>query len=154
MENLETLIVTLALMPLFAAIGVTTIAAFALMTVLGLVTEWSFKRIFFASFLMGLIAPILVGAALASSFSEMLDGREFRDVVVQTFPEAEERMRDLEQIGPRVQEIEQQFEDGEISRNEARDQIEQVIQEQTGVQINLDDVEMEIDGGTLRIEND
>lgn len=154
MDSLETLILSIAMLPVFAAIGITTIAAFALMAVMGLITEWSFRRIFFTSFLLGLIAPIIVGVAVQSAVVDLMDGRDLREVVTQTLPGAEERIREFEEIGPRVREIEQQLESGDISRNEARDRIEQVIEEQTGVEVNLDGVQIEMNDGALQIEND
>ena len=153
MEPFEPLIAALLLMPLFAAVGVTTVAAFALMGVFGLVTEWSFKRVFFTSFALGLLAPIIVAAAIGNSVEEALDGRDVREVIAQNIPGAEQQMQQWEEAGQRMQEIGEAAERGEITEDEAREQIRQIINERTGLQINLDDVQIDVDDLRAEIED-
>lgn len=72
---------------LLALVGVVTVAAIPLMVLLGLLTEFSFKRVFFASFAMALVAPILLGVAIGEAVQDGSIQREIqsdlRDVSMQ-----------------------------------------------------------------------
>lgn len=148
----ETLIAFIISMPFLAALGLTTLCAFILMPVLGLITEWSFRRIFFTSFLLSLFAPIVAAVSLAQSVDRMMDGRDLREVITQTIPGGEERMEQWEEAGERARETVRAAERGEITEEEAERRLEQIINEQTGVQIDLEDVVIEPEEGVLRIE--
>ncbi|MEM9312837.1 MAG: hypothetical protein AAGA34_15450, partial [Pseudomonadota bacterium] len=63
MEFLGGLVLSIVAMVLLALVGLTTVFALGFMTVLGLLTEMSFKRLFFVSFAMALAAPVLLGLA-------------------------------------------------------------------------------------------
>ena len=154
MVDLETLLVALVLSPIFAAIGLTTVVAFGLMGLFSLVSEWSFKRIFYTSFLMALAAPIVLGIATVSAIADGSLQRELRDGVAQVLPGAEEIGQSWQEIGPRVREVRADLEAGEIDEDEARQRIEQVINEQTGIEVNLDGVTVEGESRTIRIESD
>ncbi|MEM7779122.1 MAG: hypothetical protein AAF697_01880 [Pseudomonadota bacterium] len=149
----ETLFAFLLTMPLLAALGLTTLAAFILMPILGLVSEWSFKRIFFVSFFLGLIAPVIVGVSLAQSANEFIGGRDLRDVIAESIPNGEQRLEQWEQAGERAEEIVRAAETGEISEENAKQQLEALINEQTGFQVDLDDVQIDTREGGLRIES-
>lgn len=69
-ELLSGLAILLLVLTLLAAVGLVTLAAFALMAALGLITDWSFKKIFFISFALGLFAPILAGGAVGSAIAD------------------------------------------------------------------------------------
>ena len=154
MVDLETILIALVLSPLFAAVGLTTVVAFGLMGILGLVSEWSFKRIFFTSFLLALAAPIMLGIATASAIADGSLQRELREGIAQVLPGSEEIGRNWQEIGPRVEEVRNELDAGEITSDEARDRIEQVINEQTGIEVNLDGVTIDGEANVIRIEND
>ena len=154
MVDLETLLVALVLSPLFAAVGLTTVVAFGLMALFSLVSEWSFKRIFFTSFLLALAAPIMLGIATVSAIADGSLQRELREGVAQVLPGAEEIGQNWQEIGPRVRDVRQQLDEGQIDEDEARQQIEQIVNEQTGIEVNLDGMTIEGESRTIRIEND
>lgn len=154
MEDFASLFVALGLMLPLAAIGLTTVAAFVLMPILGLVSEWSFRRIFFTSFLIGLLAPIIAGVSLASSAQRLMDGRDMEQILEQVIPGGEERIEELRQAGERGREIVEAAERGEITEEQAKEQLEQLFQEETGFQVDLEDVQIEAREGGLRIETE
>ena len=135
-----------------AALGLTTLAAFVLMGLMGLVTEWSFRRIFVTSFLLGLAAPLIAAISLGQAAERALDGRDLRDVIAQNIEGGEERLREWEQAGEQAQEIIDSAERGEISEQEAERQLEQLIEEQTGFEVDLEDVQIDQQEGGVRIE--
>ena len=63
MEILGGIVLSIFALVLLAALGLTTVLALTLMAVFGLLSNWSFKRIFFLSFFLGLSAPFLLGMA-------------------------------------------------------------------------------------------
>jgi len=104
---------------LLALIGVVTVAAIPLMVVMSLLTEMSFKRVFFASFALALLAPILLGVAIGEAVEDGSIQREiqndFRDSFSQSdFSESDlQELRDLRDALPaeRRERIEQFFEE-------------------------------------------
>lgn len=107
---------------LLAAVGLTTVVALGLMMGLGLLTEMSFKRLFFVSFGMALVAPLLVGGALFSAIEDGTIPNDLRASLeeVANLPvdhggdweqNWQEAFREIGEIG----EIGEQAERGEIS---------------------------------------
>ena len=162
-------VVVLLMMPVLAAIGVTTLAAFALMSVLGLLTELSFKRLFFVSFFMGLAAPLMLGAAIFSSFDDGTFERDLRDGIEQL---TDARMENGQPLGGtlgELQKIGQSVEEGELSEQEAEErirelfvgsqadapvQIEQGTADDAEVTVDIDGVRLSQDGDTVQITID
>ncbi|MEM7688340.1 MAG: hypothetical protein AAF291_04895 [Pseudomonadota bacterium] len=162
-------VVFLLMMPVLAAIGVTTLAAFVSMTVLGLLTDMSFKRLFFVSFFMGLAAPLLLGAAIASSFEDGTFERDLRDGIEEL---TDIRMENGQPLGGtlgELQKIGRDVEQGELSEQEAEErirelfvgpeadapaQIEQGTADDAEVSIDIEGVQITNDGDSLRIQID
>lgn len=138
---------------LLAVLGTVTVAAFGLMVALGLITDWSFRRIFFVSFALGLFAPIVAAVMLGNAIEDGSLGDDLRDEITQAFPQSEGMVERLREIGPRVEDVQRRIESGEIDQQQGRDEIEQIINEQTGVQLDLDGIQIEGNDG-LRIEID
>jgi hypothetical protein len=86
MEIIGGIAILLGILVLFAALGVATIAAFVLMAVLGLVTELSFKKLFFLSFALGLLVPILLGGAVIGAIEEGSLEQDLRAELREAFP--------------------------------------------------------------------
>ncbi|MEM6856441.1 MAG: hypothetical protein AAF559_01095 [Pseudomonadota bacterium] len=78
MEIIGGIVLSLVAMVLLAALGLTTVFAIGFMMILGLLTNMSFKRLFFVSFAMGLAAPILLGAATMAALEDGSFERELR----------------------------------------------------------------------------
>ena len=170
--DLGQLLSLLVLMPVLAAVGVTTLAAFALMTALGLLTDMSFKRIFFVSFFMGLAAPVMLGAAIFSSVEDGTFERDLRDGIEQFTAGSEEGGRDFGGTLGQLQEIGREVERGDITEDQAEErirelfvgsregsdgeplQITQDVQEDEGITINIDGAELSADGDEVRIQID
>lgn len=81
MEFLGGLAVAFAIMVPLAAVGIVTLAAFAMMVLFGLLTEWSFKRNFITSFAVGLLAPFVVAALVAGAIEDGSLQRELQGAV-------------------------------------------------------------------------
>ena len=141
MEIVGGLLIGLVLLTILAAVGVTTVVAFGLMALLGLVTEMSFKRIFFASFMMALAAPLILGIA---GFAAIEDGsleRELRDGLGETIviPSGDpDQWRDAV---PRIRELRDELRDGRIDGEEFERELEQLIEERTSVRIDVEGIE-------------
>ncbi len=119
---------------LLTLLGSVTVLAFASMAVLGMTTEMSFKRLFFVSFGLGLLAPILLAAGVSSAISE-------EDVQLELLTELSEAVSGSENVVgaiPRIRELRQQLSDGTITPDQFEEQLEQLIEERSGAQIELD----------------
>ena len=173
--DLGGLVLLLVATPFLAALGITTLAAFAIMSVLGLLTDMSFKRLFFVSFFMGLAAPILLGGAVFAAFEDGSFERDLRDGVEQL---TDVRMEDGRQLGGtlgELQEIGRAVERGDITEEQAEErvrelfvgsreenaeggdetrQITQDVQIGEGVSVNIDGVELSQDGDRVQIKID
>ncbi|MEM7700364.1 MAG: hypothetical protein AAF251_00360 [Pseudomonadota bacterium] len=174
MESFGPIIALLIAMPFLAAIGITTLAAFALMSVLGLMTEMSFKRIFFVSFFMGLAAPLLVGGAVFSIVDDARFQRDLRDGFDQfiELPEDAGGTAKLGPLVPRLRELRDDMREGDMSDAEIERRIEGLFEDggEGGVQIeqgepsdnaagdevtvDIDGVQLSRDGDTVRIQID
>ncbi len=104
---------------LLALIGVVTVAAIPLMVVMSLLTEMSFKRVFFASFALALLAPILLGVAIGEAVEDGSIQREIQNDFRDSFSQSDlsdsdlQELRDLRDALPaeRRERIEQFFEE-------------------------------------------
>ena len=154
MEVLGGLVLSLVLMVLLAGLGLVTVAGLALMMVLGLLTTWSFRRIFFVSFGLGLLAPLILAGA---TYSALEDGSLERDL-----------RRDLEGVidlpddvaggwggnwREKVEQIEKiagEADRGDITEDQARDQIRDLFKG-GGVPLQIEQGDGE-NGVPLKIE--
>ena len=140
MEILGGLLVAMILLSL---LGSVTVLALASMAVLGLTTEMSFRRLFFVSFGIGLLAPILLGMGVASTVSD----ESFRHELLTELDDLLSGSQTVSDALPRFRELQQQFEDGTITRDQFEDQMEQLVEESTGAQVEIDGVEVAPEGG-------
>ena len=109
MEILGGIALALAVLVLLASVGVVTIAAFALMGALGLLTDWSFRRVFVVSFALGMLAPFLLGGALVGAIQDGSLQRDFQDAFV-IEGDADE-LQDLRELLPPPDELERLIEE-------------------------------------------
>jgi hypothetical protein len=150
MEVLGGLVLSVFLLVLLAGIGITTLAAFGIMTALGLLTDISFKRIFFMSFAMGLLAPLLVAGA---TWSVIEDGSIERGLSEIAYA-PDEATGEWSDIGTKLEEIERDAEQGDLTDAEIEARIEAVIADATGLQLDLQGVVTDANGEDLRIKAD
>lgn len=134
MEFVGAALVGLVILTLLAAVGVTTIVAFGLMAVLGFVTEMSFKRVFFTSFFMALAAPILLGIAGMVAIDDGALDTVIEDSITISDADAEQ----WRQAAPRIRDLRDQLRNGEIDGEEFERELEQLIEETTSMQIDIE----------------
>ncbi len=134
---------------LLSLIGSVTVLALASMAVLGITTEMSFRRLFFVSFGIGLLAPILLAAGVSSLF----DDESFKQQFLTELSEFVAGSENVVQALPRIRELRQQLSDGTITPDQFEDQLEQLIEETSGAQIELEGVEItpEVDAEADRL---
>ncbi|WP_108790226.1 hypothetical protein [Erythrobacter sp. Alg231-14] len=144
MEVLGGVLLAIAGIVLLAAIGLTTVVALILMAVLGFITEMSFKRLFFVSFGLGLLAPILLGIGVSSVLSDNNIQREIMSELNQSISGPE----NVIEVIPRISELREQLSDGTITPDQFEEQLEALIEERTGSQIELDGSGVTIDAET------
>ena len=104
---------------LLALLGVVTAAAIPLMLLLGLLTEMSFKRVFFVSFAMALMAPILLGVAIGEAVQDGSIQREIEGDLGSVLSQIEFSDRDLAELR----------EERDALRPEQLERIERVFEE-------------------------
>lgn len=119
---------------LLTLLGSVTVLALASMVLLGLVTEMSFRRLFFVSFGIGLLAPLGLAIWASSVVSEENFQLELLTELNQVVSGSENVMGAL----PRIQELRQQLSDGTITQDEFETQLEQLIEETSGAQLELE----------------
>ena len=134
MEIVGGMLVALVALTVLAAVGVTTLVAFALMAVLGFVTEMSFRRTFFVSFLIALLAPIFLAIAGGIAIE---DGA--LDDLNQSVTISNQNGEDWVEVIPRFEELRDRHDSGELSDAEFEAELEALIEETTGAQIEFDD---------------
>lgn len=175
MDTIETIIGLLVALPLLAAVGITTLAAFAIMAVMALLTEFSFKRIFFVSYGVALLAPLFALGALASTIGEPGFQEDVRNGVDQLLeipddPEAAVTVGPLipglRQLGTDIRE--QNLSEAEIERrveallqgsgvdvsSEETSQITQGSPDDENVTVRIDGAQLSVDGDTVRVSID
>ena len=121
---------------LLALVGVVTVAAIPLMAVIGLLTEMSFKRVFFTSFALALLAPIALGVMIGEAiedgsiqreiqrdFSESISQAEFSDSDLQEIRQIRESLSD-----ERIQQIERVFEQNPQIRQALPPELVEIIE--------------------------
>ncbi|MEM6493977.1 MAG: hypothetical protein AAF650_06315 [Pseudomonadota bacterium] len=164
MEILAGIALSIVALVLLALVGLTSIVALGLMTILGLLSDMSFKRLFFVSFGMALVAPVLLGMATFSAFADGSLERDLRDGLSElgALPDdtygggefsgfAGENWQDtLEEL----QSIGRERDSGELTEEQARQRLRQLFDGSGGVTIDLQGGDEAQEGETLRIEID
>jgi len=112
------------------------------MAVLGLTTEMTFRRLFFVSFAIGLLAPILLVMGVSSALSD----ESFQQELLTELSDVVSGSQEFTDALPRFRELQQQLSDGTITPDEFEEQLEQLIEERSGAQVEIDGAEV--------IEND
>lgn len=156
MEVFGPIIALLVAMPILAAIGVTTLAAFAFMSVLGLLTDMSFKRLFFVSFAMGLAALVLIAGMVFSTFDDPGFQRDLRDgfdQIVQ-IPDDPSDAATVGPLIPRLRNLRDDIENGDLSDKEIERRIEGLFEDTERGVVDIDGSQLSQDGDTVQITID
>jgi hypothetical protein len=140
METIGGILAGLTLLTLLAAVGLTTLVAFALMTGLGLLTNMTFKRLFFMSFIMALAAPLLVGIGVYAVLQDGSLERDLRDDLAGVISIGDEVPENWAQAVPRLRDLRDQFDNGTIDEAEFERRVEKVIEETTQIRIDVEGV--------------
>ena len=134
MEIVGGMLVALVVLTVLAAVGVTTLVAFALMAVLGFVTEMSFRRTFFVSFLIALLAPLVLGIAGGIAIEDGALDDLNESVTISTDAGGE-----WSEAFGRLEELRNEHDSGAIDQDEFEERLEALIEETSGAQIEFDD---------------
>lgn len=138
MEVLGGIVAAFVIMALLAAVGLTTVVAFGLMSFLGLVTEMSFKRLFFVSFGVGLLAPILLGAGVLTAVEDGSLERDLRDEIGDVISLPDDMGENWSEALPQLQELSREQELGELTDAEAEARLKEIFSDFEDLQINID----------------
>lgn len=145
METLGDIIMALSVLTTFAALGISTLLAFAMMGALGLVTEMSFKRIFFISFGAALILPILVGISTVGVVQDDQTREELAEFMRDALPSSERLAEEIDNLAPITEEELRGLEDGTITEAEIEQRVEERIQRfLPGADVQIGDDEVRI----------
>ena len=150
MEILSGLAAAFGLLMALAALGVTSLAAFALMGALGLITDWSFRRIFFVSFALGLFAPVLLAVSIGNALSGEELQRELKRELLNTVPGGDAIPQEAIDAIPQVLELRDQLQDGTITAQEFEDRLRQRAEEVRAAR----EAQLEAAGEAQQIESD
>jgi len=136
MEIIAGLALSLIAIILLAAVGLTTVVALGLMMVMGLLTNMSFKRLFFVSFAMGLAAPVMLGAA---TFAAIEDGsfesdlrRDLEGIVQLPDDQGRAWGENLGEGLDQLREIGQEVDRGNLTESEAEERAERIVRDVFG----------------------
>lgn len=155
MEILGGIVLSILALVLLGLVGLTTVFALSFMAILGLLTDMSFKRLFFVSYAMALAAPILL---VAAGYAAVEDGSLERDL-----------RRDLGQIVdvpedagpgdwraaiPKLQDLRDDIENGDLSEEEIEQRIEDLFDGTDSITIDVSDDEEANEGETVRVQID
>jgi len=138
MEIVGGILLALVAMVLLAGLGIASLVAFAIMGVLGLITEISFKRLFFIGFGVGILVPLLLGMATMSALADGSLERELRDELGQVVQLPVDGGNAWSEALPRLQEISRDRERGAITEAEAERRIEEIVSDFGDLQISID----------------
>lgn len=138
MEIIGGILASLVIMVLLAGLGLATAVALALMALLGLLTEFSFKRIFFVSFGVGLLAPLLLGGAIVGAFQDGSLERDLRDELGQIVQLPEDVGGRWSEVLPQLQEVSREVDSGNLTEEEAEARVEAILADFEDLQITID----------------
>lgn len=137
MEVIGGIILALMLMAVLAGLGLAALSAFAIMAVLALVTEMSFKRLFFVSFGLGLIVPLALGGLTMGALEDGSLQKELGRELAQVFPAGESVSVNLEETIPRLEALQRDLENEDLDREEIRARIRELFAEDEGIGIRI-----------------
>ena len=145
MDSFGDILVGIGVLLTLASFGIATFAAFGLMAALGLITEMSFKRIFFISFGVALFLPILFGGAMIGVLSDEQVQDEISAGLSEALPSSEGLVEELGDLAPVTEEELRGLEDGTITDEEIERRIEERLQR------FLPNAEVQVEDGDVQI---
>ncbi|MEM6475731.1 MAG: hypothetical protein AAF687_06150 [Pseudomonadota bacterium] len=146
MEVLGGIIASLVAMALLAGVGLMTVVALAMMLILGLLTEWSFKRLFFVSFGIGLLAPVFLAVGLGNALADGSFQNDLREELSDVVQLPDDLGESWGEALPQLREISRQVDAGELTEEEAEARVKEVLGQFEGLNLSID-----MDGNQLVI---
>ena len=153
MEYLGEILLAISIMTTLAAVGVATFLAFGLMAALGLLTELSFKRLFFLSFGAALLLPIVVGGVTIAAVQDEGVQNEIREEMRRALPPPDEMLEDMREAVPQSDGVEGEAPDGRITAEEFEQRLEELIPG-ADVQIDSDGFRITTSDGESQVQVD
>jgi hypothetical protein len=138
MEIVGGVLASLVLMVLLAGVGLASVIAFGLMALLGLLTEMSFRRVFFISFGLGLLAPLLLGGAVVGALQDGSLQRDLRDGLGEYVQLPDDMGEQWRETLPKLQEVSRDVDRGNLTEEEAERRVEQILSEIDDLRITID----------------
>ena len=133
MDSIADFFLGIGILLTLAGLGVSTLLAFGIMAALGLVTELSFKRLFFISFGVAVLPTLIMGGILIGALQSGEVQSEISAEMREAFPNADGI--------PQFEDFRQGIEEGTIDGSE----LERILEE------SLPGSDVQIDGDGIRI---
>ena len=138
MEIIGGIVLSILALVLLALLGLATVFALGFMTVLGLLTDLSFKRLFFVSFALGLVAPLLLGVATLTALEDGSLERDLRADLGEIIDLPEERVGDWGETLNELQDLRRDIEDGDLEDQEIEKRLEDIFSGDEGASLELE----------------
>lgn len=145
MDSFGDILVGIGVLLTLASFGIATFAAFGLMAALGLVTELSFRRIFFISFGVALFVPILFGSAMIGVLSEEEVQTQISENLREALPSSEQLFEEIEGTFGPTDDEQRALEDGTMTPDELEQRLEERLQRV------VPGADVQIEDGSVRI---
>lgn len=148
MEIVGGLILSLVALLLLAGLGLVTIVALGLMVILGLLTQMSFRRLFFVSFGLGLLAPVALAVAGSIAIEDGSLERDLRDEIGEIMQLPEDRGGNWSETLSELQDLRRDIEEGELSDEEIEARVEELFGGDNGLPLKIEakNGEIEVEG--------
>ncbi|MDJ0977917.1 MAG: hypothetical protein QNI87_05215 [Erythrobacter sp.] len=154
MEVLGGIVLSVLVLALLALLGLTTVFALAFMTALGLLTDMSFKRVFFVSFAMALAAPVLLTLATYSAFEDGSLERDLRAELGDVIAIPDERVSNWQDSLDELRQIGQDVESGALTEQQAEERVKELFGASGGAALDRPEVEAAQEGDGIQTEID
>jgi len=138
MELIGGLLAALVLMALLAGVGLAAIVGLGVMGVLYFLTELDFKKVFLISAGLGLLAPILLAVGISSALDDSSLERDLRTALDDVIQLPEEQGDAWREALPKLREIGEAQERGELTDEEAERRGREGFAEFEDLQISID----------------
>ncbi|WP_298333838.1 hypothetical protein [uncultured Erythrobacter sp.] len=138
MEILGGILAGLVLMALLAGVGIAALVALAFMVALHFLTEMSFRKVFLISSGIGLLAPIFLGLAISGAIADGSLERDLRSEMGEFIQLPEDAGERWAEALPKLREIGEASERGELSEDEAEARVREILGEFEDLQIGID----------------
>lgn len=138
MEILGGLVAAFVAIVLLAGVGLASLLALASMVVLHFLTQMSFRRVFFVSAGIGLLAPIFVGLAIGGAVADGSIERDLRAELGDRIQLPTDGGENWRKALKELQELSRENENGTLTDDEAEARVEEILGGLEDMQISID----------------